>query len=231
MSAKKEPVVITCSVCGTSKSHRPSSAKQRSGKYCSRRCSILDRPSKRNLIKRNCAHCNSEFESWPSEARKYCSKACHVAANPSTFNWSEWRANNVTRRLEREKEYRARNRAAINKANREWARRNPEKVKALAVVRRAAARDAHGLPEAIARMMADANGHCFYCGQKSDRLEVDHVMPVSRGGTSAADNLVASCRACNASKGAKTLDEWATTRDYEVRRAVAQAMGIEVTEV
>ena len=49
-------------------------------------------------------------------------------------------------------------------------------------------------------------------------------------GGSKAYRPSSACRYCNASKGAKTLQEWLPTRDYEVRRAVAQAMGIEVTE-
>lgn len=52
------------------------------------------------------------------------------------------------------------------------------------------------------------DGRCFYCNQESEFFEVDHVMPVALGGPDSADNLVVACRACNRSKGAKTLSEW-----------------------
>ena len=52
------------------------------------------------------------------------------------------------------------------------------------------------------------DGHrCVYCGATSrdSRLEVDHVVPRSRGGTSQDDNLVTSCWACNNGKGADEI--------------------------
>ena len=48
---------------------------------------------------------------------------------------------------------------------------------------------------------------CRYCGTSgtANQLHVDHVMPVSRGGTDDMSNLVASCHACNLGKGALLL--------------------------
>lgn len=43
---------------------------------------------------------------------------------------------------------------------------------------------------------------CVYCGRPA--REVDHVVPVAKGGTNTTHNLVAACRACNRRKGAKT---------------------------
>ena len=43
------------------------------------------------------------------------------------------------------------------------------------------------------------DGHkCQYCNRAAENI--DHVMPRSRGGPHAWDNVVASCRACNARK-------------------------------
>jgi 5-methylcytosine-specific restriction endonuclease McrA len=42
---------------------------------------------------------------------------------------------------------------------------------------------------------------CAWCGQDADT--VDHVIPVKKGGTDDPDNLVAACKRCNFSKGAK----------------------------
>ena len=42
------------------------------------------------------------------------------------------------------------------------------------------------------------NNTCVYCGQPA--TEVDHVTPVSRGGSHKLNNLVASCKRCNAQK-------------------------------
>jgi hypothetical protein len=50
-------------------------------------------------------------------------------------------------------------------------------------------------------------GRCVYCGAE-DRLSLDHVIPWSRGGENAVDNLAVACRPCNSSKGARTPEEW-----------------------
>jgi hypothetical protein len=43
-------------------------------------------------------------------------------------------------------------------------------------------------------------------------MHLDHVVPVSRGGTSDATNLVACCASCNARKGARTGVEFIRER-------------------
>jgi 5-methylcytosine-specific restriction endonuclease McrA len=43
---------------------------------------------------------------------------------------------------------------------------------------------------------------CVYCHKKPKRLEMDHIIPLSKGGSHTASNIVPACRSCNASKGA-----------------------------
>ncbi|MDX1419010.1 MAG: HNH endonuclease [Rubricoccaceae bacterium] len=51
------------------------------------------------------------------------------------------------------------------------------------------------------------DGHrCQYCGSR-ERLTLDHVLPKSRGGPDAWDNLVAACVPCNNRKGNRTPEE------------------------
>jgi 5-methylcytosine-specific restriction endonuclease McrA len=48
---------------------------------------------------------------------------------------------------------------------------------------------------------------CVYCQRKQTSLTIDHVIPVSRGGTSVFENCVACCSPCNARKGSRTPHE------------------------
>ena len=49
------------------------------------------------------------------------------------------------------------------------------------------------------------DGHrCQYCGAAAENI--DHVVPRSRGGEHAWENVVAACRACNAKKGDHFLE-------------------------
>lgn len=49
---------------------------------------------------------------------------------------------------------------------------------------------------------------CKYCGERGKKLECDHVIPVSRGGSHDDDNLVTACFSCNRSKRDKLVNEW-----------------------
>ena len=42
---------------------------------------------------------------------------------------------------------------------------------------------------------------CAYCGKNKVRLEVEHILPKARGGSSRPDNLTMACRPCNEKKG------------------------------
>lgn len=57
---------------------------------------------------------------------------------------------------------------------------------------------------------------------------IDHIVPVSRGGTRFRSNLAAACEACNASKSDMTVSEWSDTKYYatsvEPRRATIAAL-------
>lgn len=47
------------------------------------------------------------------------------------------------------------------------------------------------------------NGECYVCRIQLDfkKLEIDHLIPVSRGGDNSAHNLASSCLFCNRSRG------------------------------
>lgn len=52
---------------------------------------------------------------------------------------------------------------------------------------------------------------CHYCAAavKPSSFTVDHIVPVSKGGTDDLSNLVACCRPCNSKKGVKDYDAFA----------------------
>ena len=57
-------------------------------------------------------------------------------------------------------------------------------------------------------MFRDAHT-CQYCGKRPPLrdLNIDHVLPRSRGGEDSWENLVTACRVCNLRKGWKTPEE------------------------
>jgi 5-methylcytosine-specific restriction endonuclease McrA len=53
------------------------------------------------------------------------------------------------------------------------------------------------------------NSTCQYCGRRPSRAELnlDHVVPRSRGGRTSWENVVCSCVPCNLRKGGRTPEE------------------------
>ncbi|MDD3841546.1 MAG: HNH endonuclease [Bacilli bacterium] len=42
---------------------------------------------------------------------------------------------------------------------------------------------------------------CQKCGRQTNDLEVDHIVPIAKGGKSTYDNLQTLCHRCNSAKG------------------------------
>jgi 5-methylcytosine-specific restriction endonuclease McrA len=51
------------------------------------------------------------------------------------------------------------------------------------------------------------NHTCQYCGERSNRLTLDHIIPRHQGGEYSWTNLVTACPACNLKKGGRSLRE------------------------
>jgi len=60
---------------------------------------------------------------------------------------------------------------------------------------------------------------CAYCGQVGGILEIDHIIPISRGGFNQAANLTTACVKCNRQKRTKTPPEyykWRKNKDRNI---------------
>ena len=54
---------------------------------------------------------------------------------------------------------------------------------------------------------------CYWCGQKKplNKLHIDHIVPISKGGADCLNNVTTSCVGCNLTKHNKDLKKWAPT--------------------
>lgn len=88
----------------------------------------------------------------------------------------------------------------------------------------------HGPPRLTLRewqqKLEEFNYQCAYCGadppseikstkRKEQWLEIEHLVPTSRGGEHRAHNVVPACPDCNKSKGSMTLAEWIVKKEQE----------------
>lgn len=65
-------------------------------------------------------------------------------------------------------------------------------------------------PELRHQLYELQNKRCGYCGTKIgfSEVTVDHKIPLSRGGPDCMDNMICSCKPCNALKGNRTIEEF-----------------------
>lgn len=72
----------------------------------------------------------------------------------------------------------------------------------------------------ISVLLRDRN-RCVVCGS-DERLEVDHVDAVFRGGSSRMENLQTLCKSCNAAKQATDWNTWVSGSGWKIKAYVGQ---------
>ncbi len=96
-----------------------------------------------------------------------------------------------------------------------WYKENPERGKANAKVanhkRRARIAEVGGtLTKADIRdLYASQGARCYYCSINIEEgYEIEHMTPISRGGTNGPENICLACTPCNRTKHCQTAEEF-----------------------
>lgn len=117
----------------------------------------------------------------------------------------EWRLNNPDRAAAAKRAYHQKNKAAVERRVREWNAANPEAARVRGRNYRARLNAAEGSHTAddVKSLYSKQVGRCVYCRRKlGDRYHVDHIRPLSRGGSNWPTNLQLLCARCNNNKRA-----------------------------
>lgn len=134
----------------------------------------------------------AKVRAWQKAHSESCKrrKRKYYEANREKHN--EWERNRY-----------ARNPGLKNKRNKEWDKANPEHLRARRHNRRARAECADGFHTAddIKRIMKQQRGRCAYCRKSiRKRRHLDHITPISKGGSNWPRNLQFTCPSCNFQK-------------------------------
>lgn len=156
---------------------------------------------------RNWQKANLEF--WYSLNRQWAL----LHPDKKSEGWQKWKVNHP--------EVYAANLARHKVTVKIWNSNNPERVKSTKkkakAKRRALLANAPGFHTAadIRQLYEDQEGLCGYCGIRlPNNYHLDHMQPLSRGGSNWPDNLCLTCPDCNLSKSSKTVDEWVSVRGW-----------------
>lgn len=155
------------------------------------------------------------------QAKREYDKAHHIANRESKIATAcEWQRLNRERKQAYDAEYRERTRDKRLELKRIHSRQaweeNPdlmrERGRATNARRRALLAGAGAFEitrKDRLKALARYRGCCAYCGEDlNGRLEWDHVIPISRGGTDGVGNLLPACVDCNRSKAHRFISEW-----------------------
>lgn len=150
---------------------------------------------------------------------KQCS-ACHKWKEPDAFRrgrtvckkcmYQEDKQRNAPRIAEvraQSKQWHQQNKERYDERRKAWRKENKAKVNRFTQRRRALIR-ANGGSYTYAewdQLCAQYDHRCLCCGEQKP-LTPDHIVPVTKGGTSDIDNIQPLCMDCNRSKRAKIID-------------------------
>lgn len=94
---------------------------------------------------------------------------------------------------------------------RDWCKRNPDALQAASARRRARKSGGSGVSRAEWKQIKDKfKNCCAYCLKRFDKLTMDHVVPLAKGGQHEPSNIVPACRPCNLRKHTKPATAFAT---------------------
>lgn len=147
---------------------------------------------------------------------------------PKKANTKRWKQQNPERKKELDKNWGKRNpdkvkanakryiennREKAMESRRRWRAYNPEKKMAIEHKRRAKQISSGGTYTAAEwrSLIAHYGGKCLCCGRDDVALTVDHVIPISKGGSNSIDNIQPLCLSCNSRKFDKIADYRPTT--------------------
>jgi 5-methylcytosine-specific restriction endonuclease McrA len=163
--------------------------------------------SKKDGLSSHCKECRRIWRLQDSENQKIRAKNYYEKNKQKVLeNNKKWVAENPEKIAVIKKRYRDNNKEKVFIGNKRWEQANPEKVKRKVTRRRALKKKAitYFISSKDLRRLSMAT--CFFCTKKADTIE--HLIPLTRGGTHGIGNLVAACRSCNSSKRNKFLMEW-----------------------
>lgn len=164
------------------------------------------------MIMKTCSLCNEEkpeyFFSVCSRSRKgvnrrnHCN-SCRVISNRKynkSTPWSEKVRTISPEKLKERREKKAR-------WNKQWRKNNPEKWKQSNRnnKHRRRAMDPINMTEWLRKVEFYEN-KCLSCDTYCKNITIDHIVPVSKGGTNKIDNLQPLCMTCNKRKYTKIIN-------------------------
>ena len=173
---------------------------------------------KRKLYPEDPRKVRARYLKWklahPDKVKEHSKK--YAAGHRDVINKAArlWRKANPERCAEYSVGSRDRRRGKISEYARQYAKDHPERRSANETARRARKLGAPGRysPDDVSSLKQKQGGKCgnLACRVVLREYHVDHVMPLSKGGSNWPENLQLLCPTCNVRKQAQSPEKWAS---------------------
>lgn len=154
---------------------------------------------------------NKRYHDNPEKTKEYGKTYYQNNREKKDRQSRDWAINNPQGKKAIEKRYREKHPVTCRQSNKKWLDNNPLKKREYTGRRRNRKANAEGKYTAadIQLLHRSQKGRCWYCQKVLDgKYEIEHRVPISRGGTNWPNNLCLVCRKCNRSKSDKLPHEW-----------------------
>lgn len=128
---------------------------------------------------------------------------------------AEWCSRNKHKRAASSRRFRRNHPGYYTQYWKDYRIKNREYVASLnlkhKIIRRGACIGDSAVGPLIAQWRREPRFECSYCRNEfstREHLQVDHIIPISRGGKHTVDNVCRACKRCNLSKNSKTPEEF-----------------------
>lgn len=207
----------TCTICGLE-----FTAKVHNARYCSKECKAFTARERASLwYKENTSRAKETRRKYSAshkkQRRQYLRDLPESTKEKRRERQRQWYAKNRATILAKSRAHYQANKDAYIERNRRWRANNPDKA-GISEARRAKAElEGNATPGSIRAKWEAGNHSCILCGQPIDDTlppnhpmsrTLEHLTPISRGGTHDIDNLDFAHFRCNSSKNNKTLEEY-----------------------
>jgi len=177
------------------------------------------RAASKRFAKRHPERVKAACESWRARNKEYLKKwyLNYMATNPIQkqkylAQLEEWRNQNPERVKVAKQKWAKENAGKVKEIHRNWRKKNPERHRAhgknTRYKRRTQSKNSDITTDFLIELKKKVANTCPYCGLYTEMLHLDHIIPLSRGGTHTKDNVMYCCPTCNLTKHTKTLKEF-----------------------
>lgn len=143
---------------------------------------------------------------------KLCNKSNYESnLDANRLKRREWHVKNRDLVLPKMRENYQKNKPQRQARIAEWKRNNKPKVNETYRLRELRKKDASIGQISKKEIQKLYAANCFYCGS-SDNIQIDHIIPLAKGGSHSIGNLTSACKTCNSSKNDTFLFEWLIKR-------------------